>query len=155
MILLSICLIALMMTCRSHTGWIAVVGASVIFGSTGIPMKSPELLDDNRDENSRNDSQDNNYNVSDKNRDGNKDYDDEEDNNPIIFACYTGIGIFIVSIPLLVYFLISSLFQHQTITFQYNLWAILGSLDIFIINYFAFQAVLLLGYAKAPALWAG
>lgn len=30
-------------TAASPVGWVAVVGAAIIFGSTGVPMKSPSL----------------------------------------------------------------------------------------------------------------
>lgn len=39
--------------------------------------------------------------------------------------------------------------------FTFNTWSLLGAADISIIGFFAFMAVTKLGYAKAPAMWAG
>jgi len=132
MVAISVVWIAVMVVCSRYcnaalspncaTGWVAVIGASVIFGSTGIPMKSPELLT--------------NEQVP-------------SIHEPIIFACYTGVGIFIISFPLFVYTCI------MDAGFNFKPFAILGSIDIFIINLLAFQAVNILGYSKAPAIWAG
>lgn len=96
------------------TGWIAVVGASVVFGSTGIPMKIKATMDTTLE--------------------------------PVIFALFSGIGIFIVNFPLTVYLLVIKKFEFQP-------WAFLGSLDIVGILCVAFLAVKELGYTKAPAFW--
>eukprot|EP01041_Mallomonas_annulata_P001336 gene1336-2584_t len=101
----------------SHpAGWIAVTGAVIVFGSTGIPMKTPILKTIQIDS--------------------------------LIFALYTSIGIVIITMPLLLYML--SINQ-----FQYIPESILGAIDIMLISYFSFNAVQLLGYAIAPAIWAG
>lgn len=97
-----------------YTGWIAVSGASFIFGGSGIPMKSPSLL-----------------NIPP---------------NPLIFALHVSVGIFLLTLPLVTYLLESKQFVFLPI-------AGLGSADIILINILAFQAVQILGYAKAPAIW--
>ena len=97
------------------TGWIAVTGAATIFGATGIPMKVPEF-------------------------EGGSEKTDEtledsyEENDPMIFACYVGIGIFLVSFPLMIYIGILSTSGNNQHSFHYSPWSILGSIDIFIIN---------------------
>jgi glucose uptake protein GlcU len=97
-----------------NQGWIAVCGAAVVFGSTGIPMKKDRI----------------------------------RGVDPWVFALFTSLGISLVTFPLLVYLLAI----HQ---FHFKPWAILGSVDIFIVNFFAVQAVTRLGFAKASATWAG
>lgn len=97
-------------------GYVSVAGASIVFGGSGIPMKSPSLLNRNVD--------------------------------PMVFAMYTGIGIFFVNLPLILYLLhIDSL--------EYRPESVIGSIDIFCIGFLSFLAVQCLGYAKASAIWAG
>lgn len=100
----------------SPTGWIAVSGAIIVFGSTGIPMKSPILREVKVD--------------------------------ALVFSLYNSIGILLMTLPLILYLIIT-----QNFVFQF--WSILGSADIMIITYFAFHAIQRLGYAIAPAIWAG
>ena len=97
------------------TGWIAVIGASIVFGSTGIPMKSPGL-----------------HGIK---------------VNPYLFAANNSIGIFIASIPSILYLLYEK-------KFSFKLWSIVGSIIIATVGYFSFQSVHQLGYAKASATWA-
>lgn len=97
------------------TGWIAVLGASLVFGSTGIPFKTPSLQGVEPD--------------------------------PILFAFFAGFGIFIASLPLQAYLLWLDALQFQP-------WSLLGSLDILVTTFLAFQTVQQLGYAKGPAIWA-
>jgi glucose uptake protein GlcU len=101
---------------RSSAGWVAVAGASIIFGTTGIPMKSPSLK---------------NFKI-----------------DSFVFALFTGFGIFSSAIPLIIY-----LWATGTLKFRY--FGILGAVNIFIVSYFAYLAVQSLGYAIAPAIWAG
>ena len=61
---------------------------------------------------------------------------------------FTTAGIVITTIPLLIYLL-------ATKAFIFEPWGIVGAIDIILISYFAFNAVQALGYAIAPALWAG
>lgn len=82
-------------TSQSIAGWIAVVGAAIVFGSTGVPMKSPALVSLEVDS--------------------------------FIFALYTSVGIFLVSLPLIVYLLVIG-------RFEFKFWAILGAADIVIIG---------------------
>ena len=49
--------------------------------------------------------------------------------DPFVFAVYTSVGIFLVSIPLIVYLLVID-------KFQFEFWAILGAADIVIIGAF-------------------
>lgn len=49
--------------------------------------------------------------------------------DPFVFAVYTSVGIFLVSIPLIVYLLVID-------KFQFEFWAILGAADIVIIGVF-------------------
>ncbi|KAL7563908.1 hypothetical protein ACA910_008040 [Epithemia clementina (nom. ined.)] len=119
-VLLGIVLIGILTTCSrlgyvQATGWIAVFGASIIFGSTGIPFKSPSLGSVQPD--------------------------------PIIFAFFAGFGIFVVSVPL-------QLFLWWQDSLQFQVWSLVGSLDILITTFLAFQTVQHLGYAKGPAIWA-
>ena len=120
MVIFALILIAIMLitsyTASFVAGWVAVVGASIVFGSTGVPMKTPALKSCQVDS--------------------------------FVFALYNSIGIFIVSIPIIVYLLAIQRFRFQP-------WAILGAADICIIGYLAFMAVQRLGYSKAPAIWAG
>lgn len=97
-------------------GWVAVVGASIVFGSTGVPMKTPALKTLQVDS--------------------------------FVFALYNSIGIFMVTLPLVVYLAAIDAFVFKP-------WAILGAADICVIGYLAFMAVQILGYCKAPAIWAG
>ena len=93
-------------------GWVAAVGASFVFGSTGIPMKNnPSGVD------------------------------------PIIFALCSSVGIFLMSVPVTIYLFMSG-------SFRFIPEALIASADILLINYLAFKAVQILGYAKAPAIWA-
>ncbi len=103
-------------SCDSLIGWLSVIGASIVFGTTCIPMKSPQLATQQID--------------------------------PMLFAFYVGIGIFIISTPLAVYLLAAGLFRLTW-------WGILGASDIFIINFFAYNAVERLGMAVAPGCWSG
>ena len=47
--------------------------------------------------------------------------------DPFVFAVYTSVGIFFVSVPLIVYLLAIN-------EFEFELWAILGAVDIVIIG---------------------
>lgn len=96
-------------------GWVAVIGAAIIFGGTGIPMKYKVL--------------------------------EEVKVNPSIFSLYTGIGVFLNTIPVTIYLITISQFQFVP-------YSILGATFISIIGYFAFIAVQNLGYARGPAIWA-
>ena len=80
---------------QSIAGWVAVVGAAIVFGSTGVPMKSPALV--------------------------------VLEIDSFVFAMYTSLGIFFVSIPLIIYLLAIS-------EFQFKPWAIFGAMDIVIIG---------------------
>ena len=82
---------------QSVAGWIAVVGAAIVFGSTGVPMKSPALISLQVDS--------------------------------FVFALYTSIGIFVVSVPLIIYLLAIG-------EFRFKPWAVLGAADIVIIGTF-------------------
>lgn len=103
------------------TGWVAVAGASFVFGSTGVPMKDPILS--TLDETSQ-------FGVE----------------RALIFAAYTSLGIFVVNLPVLIYLI-------ENDSFIFMPWALLGSIDIVIINIWAFLAVQAFGYTKAPAIW--
>ena len=80
---------------QSAAGWVAVVGAAIVFGSTGVPMKSPALALLKIDS--------------------------------FVFALYTSLGIFFVSMPLIIYLLVID-------EFQFRPWAVLGAADIVIIG---------------------
>jgi multidrug transporter EmrE-like cation transporter len=69
-------------------------------------------------------------------------------NDPMIFALFTGLGIFIVSIPICIY-----LWAINSFVFVW--WPALGATLIFFIGFFAFNAVSLLGVAVASACWSG
>jgi multidrug transporter EmrE-like cation transporter len=70
--------------------------------------------------------------------------------DPMVFALFTGAGIFLVcGIPLSCY----SLGSSDGLIFQP--FAILAAADIFVINFFAFHAVEALGVAVAPGVWSG
>lgn len=105
-------------TSTAASGWVAVAGASIVFGSTGVPMKISSLSNE------------------------------ETKLDTVLFACYSNTGIFLISLPLLIYLL-------ATGQFIFYPWAIVGAADIMIISFFAFNAVRDLGYATAPAIWAG
>jgi hypothetical protein len=47
--------------------------------------------------------------------------------DPFVFAVYTSVGIFLVSVPLIVYLLVID-------KFQFEFWAILGAADIVIVG---------------------
>lgn len=98
-----------------YIGYTAVSGAALVFGGTGVPMKSAALA--------------------------------ELRNVHMVFAFYTSIGCALINLPVLFYLV-------GTQRFVYNAWAILTSLDIFLVNFFAYQAVQSLGYAKASCVWA-
>jgi len=98
------------------SGWMAVIGTSVVFGSTGIPMKSPLLLSIKLDS--------------------------------LVFSLYNGLGITLISIPLVIYLLAVE-------KFEFHYLGIIGSMDIIVITYFAFLAVRDLGYCVAPSIWCG
>ena len=66
----------------------------------------------------------------------------------MVFACYSNLGVLIVSLPVLAYLLSVGRFVFFPL-------AIAGAADIMIISYFAFLAVRELGYATAPAIWCG
>ena len=97
-------------------GWIAVCFASLIFSTTTIPMKDPQLQ----------------YFEIDT----------------TVFSLFTGVGIFLVSVPLSVYLGSVQLFEFKP-------FAILAAADIFAINFFAVKAVDILGVAIAPGVWSG
>lgn len=99
-------------------GWVAVTGAALIFGSTGVPMKISSFAHAD----TRVDS--------------------------VVFACYSNLGVLLVSLPVLLYLLA----REQFVFYPY---AILGAANIMVVSYFAFNAVRELGYAIAPAIWAG
>jgi hypothetical protein len=65
-----------------------------------------------------------------------------------VFAVYSSIGNFLVSVPLIIYLVAIGEFQLEA-------WAILGAADIIVILHFAYMAVQMLGYCKAPAIWSG
>lgn len=70
--------------------------------------------------------------------------------DPMVFALFTGAGIFLVcGIPLSFY----SLGSAGGLVFQP--YSILAAADIFVINFFAFHAVEALGVAVAPGVWSG
>jgi glucose uptake protein GlcU len=66
--------------------------------------------------------------------------------DPMIFSLYSNLGIFLANFPLLLITLVTQ-------TFKFYPMAFVGSCDILVINFFAFQAVQLLGYSTAPAVW--
>ena len=66
----------------------------------------------------------------------------------VVFACYSNVGVLVVSLPVLVYLLSVGKFTFMPL-------AIVGAADIMVISYFAFLAVRALGYAVAPAIWCG
>lgn len=47
--------------------------------------------------------------------------------DPFVFAVYTSVGIFFVSVPLIIYLLAID-------EFEFELWSILGAVDIVIIG---------------------
>lgn len=100
---------------QAVAGWVAVAGAAIIFGGTGIPMKYKILK--------------------------------EVEVNPSVFSLYTGVGVFLITIPITIYLAVANQFHFVP-------YSILGATFISIIGYFAFIAVQNLGYARAPALWA-
>lgn len=102
-------------------GLYAAVGASFIFGSTGVPMKFP---------------------PSNPKR-------SVITIDPVLFAVWTSAGIFLASCPLMLYLQVG--FRER---FVFKPWAIIGSVDVVAISYLTFHAVQLLGYARAPAIWA-
>jgi len=102
-------------------GWFAALGASFIFGSTGVPMKSPPSAKEVQ----------------------------PPQINPILFAVWSSVGIFLVSCPLVIF--LSIKFKDG---YEFKPWALLGSVNIIIISYLTFHAVQMLGYARAPAIWA-
>lgn len=119
-IMMLLCAVDFIAGAKHITGYVAVVGASFVFGSTGIPMKSPSLA--------------------------HSALDPSDITNPLIFALYTSLGIFVVNLPVLIYLLSLNSFRPAY-------WALLGSADIIVINIAAFKAVQAMGYAKAPAVW--
>lgn len=68
--------------------------------------------------------------------------------DPMVFAFFTLLGSFLVSVPLSIYLQASDQFRYEPLS-------ILGAADIFVINFFALQAVSHLGVATAPGVWAG
>jgi multidrug transporter EmrE-like cation transporter len=124
----------------SPVGWIAVAGSSFIFGTTGILRIFFSFLL------SLNYSFIINRNVgipmkspSLKNLKV----------DSFVYSLYNCIGIFVTSIPLIIYLLCT----NSQLKLQY--FGILGAVNIFVISYFAFKAVQLLGYSIAPSIWAG
>ena len=65
-----------------------------------------------------------------------------------VYSLFNCIGIFVTSIPLIIYLLCTN-----SLKLQY--FGILGAVNIFVISYFAFKAIQLLGYSIAPSIWAG
>jgi hypothetical protein len=65
-----------------------------------------------------------------------------------VFTVYSSIGNFLVSVPLIIYLVSIGEFKLEP-------WAILGAADIIVILHFAYMAVQILGYCKAPAIWSG
>jgi glucose uptake protein GlcU len=121
--------ITLLLSGRSNphlAGYVAVAGASFIFGGTGVPMKALMV--------------DTSSNAADSKP--------VERMDSMIFAMYNGLGVFIVNTPILIYLLSIKAFRYFPIS-------ILASVDIFVIVYLAFLAVECLGYAKASAMWSG
>ena len=101
---------------QSVAGWVAVVGAAIVFGSTGVPMKSPALALLKIDS--------------------------------FVFALYTSLGIFFVSVPLIIYLFVID-------EFQFRPWAVLGATDIVIIGIISAQLTFVPDfsyYAEAPIL---
>lgn len=97
-------------------GAVAVLGAIVTFGSSGIVFKMPSLQ--------------------------------KEDVDPVVFQLYSTMGIAGISLPLLAYLV-------GTEQFQFEPWGLAGALDTTVTSAFSFLAVKELGYAVAPAVWAG
>jgi len=98
------------------TGWVSALGASVIFGSTGLPFKTDSLESVSVD--------------------------------PILFALFSSLGIFLVSLPLALVLI------QRTGEFFFEPWSLLGSVDILATTLLAFHTVQKVGYAKGPAIWA-
>ncbi|CAM6002628.1 unnamed protein product [Sphagnum balticum] len=68
--------------------------------------------------------------------------------DPSIFSLYTALGLFLVNIPVLLYL-------SSRNAFEFSAYSTLGAVLISLIGYFSFVAVSHLGYARAPAIWAG
>ncbi len=124
---------------KSPVGWISVCGASIIFGTTGksfycfvITIITGLLT-----------FFDNVLGIPMK-----TEALKTKSVNSFVFSLYTSFGVFLVTLPLLIYLLAVQRFEFKPFAF-------LGGLDIYIIGYFAYQAVQSLGYSKAPAIWAG
>lgn len=127
MVLVAITLVIIMLSISdslTYKGWFAAIGASFIFGSTGVPMKRPPSIDQLLSQ-------------------------PEIQIDPILFAVWSSVGIFFVSLPLVVY--IELCFAGG---FLLKPWALLGSIDIVVISFLTFHAVQMLGYSRAPAIWA-
>ena len=71
----------------------------------------------------------------------------QEDIDPLLFSVFTGIGIFIVSVPIMIYLLVTN--QQQFLPFS-----ALGSFFIFMIGVFSYNAVSRVGVSLGPASWA-
>jgi hypothetical protein len=125
MVLIALTFVAVILLTSSsdfEKGWFAALGASFIFGSTGVPMKLPPSTTRKLQP----------LHI-----------------NPILFAVWSSVGIFLVSCPLVVFLSI----KFKT-GFEFKPWALLGSTNIIVISYLTFHAVQMLGYARAPAIWA-
>lgn len=68
--------------------------------------------------------------------------------DPFLFALCTGIGILLVSLPVTAYLVLIG-------QFAFIAWPALSATLIFMIGYFALNAVALLGVAIAPGCWSG
>ncbi|GAB5358759.1 hypothetical protein AAMO2058_000486100 [Amorphochlora amoebiformis] len=125
----------------SPVGWVAVLGAILLFGSSGIFFKDDDI---------------DGSNVS-------------SPPDPVLFQAFNALGIFLASSPLLLYEIANSLTKtpeslqavsenlqsvSTAVTF-FDPLGIVGAGDILVISYFASLAVRGLGYATAPAVWAG
>jgi len=66
----------------------------------------------------------------------------------LVFSLFSTIGIVIITIPLMIFLICIN-------EFEYHPWSIVGAVDIILIGYFSYNAIQVLGYAIAPAIWAG
>jgi len=109
----------------SPVGWVAVLGAIFLFGSTAIMFKNPP--------GARHDSS-------------------HEPPDPVLFQAFNALGIFATALPLVVFEFARA--GDDTFGF-FDPLAIVGAVTIIVICFFATKAVQLIGLATAPAVWSG
>eukprot|EP00466_Bigelowiella_natans_P004399 jgi/Bigna1/129753/aug1.9_g4461 len=121
---------------QSPIGWVAVVGAVILFGSCGIMFKEPpqkQQPGDHEEEAPRTSSPP----------------------DPVLFQAFNACGIFTAAIPLLLYEVAMCVKEGDSPFHFFDPLGIVGAVDILVICYLAARAVRLIGYSTAPAIWSG